>query len=187
MKSNAFTDSILRHMVRKVIQNPDKNLPRALALVEKLDKNKVNGSAYPSLEKAVYDQDNNWNILIHNVFRNIAPEVLDRLSTSLLLNSAMKSYNLRMKNIKKYDCNIPWAILMDPTASCNLKCTGCWAAEYGKNCNLPYEVLDRIIQEGNKLGIYTYLFSGGEPLVRKRDVIRLCEAHSCVYQRHFGG
>ena len=25
-------------------------------------------------------------------------------------------------------CNVPWAILMDPTAACNLKCTGCWAA-----------------------------------------------------------
>ena len=30
---------------------------------------------------------------------------------------------------EKYQCNVPWLILMDPTSACNLHCTGCWAAE----------------------------------------------------------
>lgn len=28
------------------------------------------------------------------------------------------------------------------------------------------------------MGVYVYLYSGGEPLVRKDDIIRLCEKHS---------
>ena len=54
---------------------------------------------------------------------------------------------------------VPWAILMDPTSACNLKCIGCWAAEYGKHYNLTYEKMDEIIEQGKELGIYVYLFS----------------------------
>ena len=66
---------------------------------------------------------------------------------------------------------------MDPTSACNLHCTGCWAAEYGNKLNLSYEEMDDIINQANALGCYFFLFSGGEPLVRKADIIRLCEAH----------
>ena len=67
---------------------------------------------------------------------------------------------------------------MDPTSACNLHCTGCWAAEYGNKLNLTYEEMDSIINQANALGCYFFLFTGGEPLVRKDDIIRLCEAHS---------
>ena len=40
-----------------------------------------------------------------------------------------------------------------------------------------YEVMDKVITQGKELGIYAYLFTGGEPLVRKDDIIRLCEKH----------
>jgi len=71
-------------------------------------------------------------------------------------------------------------MLIDPTSACNLKCTGCWAAEYGDKLNMSYETLDSIVSQGKELGTYFYLFSGGEPLVRKADIIRLCEAHPDV-------
>ena len=66
---------------------------------------------------------------------------------------------------------------MDPTAACNMRCTGCWAAEYGHNHNLTFEQMDDIITQGKELGIYFYMFTGGEPLVRKKDILRLCEKH----------
>jgi MoaA/NifB/PqqE/SkfB family radical SAM enzyme len=71
---------------------------------------------------------------------------------------------------------------MDPTSACNLKCTGCWAAEYGNKLNLSIETLDNIIEQGKKLGTYMYIYSGGEPLVRKKDIIKLCEKHTdCAF------
>ena len=83
---------------------------------------------------------------------------------------------------EKYNCNIPWAILMDPTSACNLHCTGCWAAEYGNKLNLTFDEMDSIIRQGKELGIYMYIYTGGEPLVRKADLIRLCEKHDdCVF------
>lgn len=71
---------------------------------------------------------------------------------------------------------------MDPTSACNLHCTGCWAAEYGNKLNLTFEQLDDVIRQGKELGTYVYIYSGGEPLVRKADLIRLCEKHSdCAF------
>jgi MoaA/NifB/PqqE/SkfB family radical SAM enzyme len=70
---------------------------------------------------------------------------------------------------------------MDPTTACNLDCIGCWAAEYDKGDSLSYELMDRIIREGKEIGTYIYIFSGGEPLMRKKDIIKLCETHTDCY------
>jgi MoaA/NifB/PqqE/SkfB family radical SAM enzyme len=43
--------------------------------------------------------------------------------------------------------------------------------------NLTLEDLDSIVRQGKELGTYMYIYTGGEPLVRKKDVIRLCEMH----------
>lgn len=55
------------------------------------------------------------------------------------------------------------------------------AGEYN-TWNLSYEELDKIITQGKELGIYMYIFSGGEPLIRKKDIVRLCEKHDdCAF------
>ena len=96
---------------------------------------------------------------------------------NFVINATLRHGEIHDKLTEQYDCNIPWAILMDPTSACNLHCTGCWAAEYGNKMNLTYEELDGIINQANELGCYFFLYTGGEPLVRKEDLIRLCEAH----------
>lgn len=77
---------------------------------------------------------------------------------------------------------------MDPTSACNLHCTGCWAAEYGNRLNLTFKEMDDIITQGKELGIYFYMFTGGEPLVRKDDILRLCEKHhDCAFLAYTNG
>ena len=79
-------------------------------------------------------------------------------------------------------------MLIDPTSACNLHCTGCWAAEYGNRLNLSYAELEDILRQGKELGIHFYLFSGGEPLVRKADILRLCQAHpDCEFSAFTNG
>ena len=47
---------------------------------------------------------------------------------------------------------------------------------------MDYDTLDNIIQQGKKLGTYMYIYSGGEPLMRKADIIKLCEKHNdCAF------
>lgn len=69
-----------------------------------------------------------------------------------------------------------------PYNLCNLSCKGCWSAEYGNNYNLSFETIDSIIKQGKALGTYIYIYTGGEPLVRKSDLIKLCEIHDdCIF------
>lgn len=74
---------------------------------------------------------------------------------------------LRKKREEEH-CNIPWVILMDPTSACNLRCKGCWAAEYGHNSNLTLDEMRKVVRESKALGTHFYMFTGGEPLIRKR-------------------
>ena len=84
------------------------------------------------------------------------------------------------KNREEYKCNIPWLILFDPTSACNMHCAGCWSGTYGHKHNLSYEDMSKIITQGKELGIYFYMMTGGEPLVRKKDILRLAEEHHDV-------
>ncbi len=40
--------------------------------------------------------------------------------------------------------------------------------------------MDKIITEGKELGVYLYMLTGGEPLVRKADILKLAEKHNDV-------
>ena len=114
---------------------------------------------------------------MENLFNNVDSKVIRKLAECFAINTTLVGIPIRERFKAKYSIKVPWAILLDPTSACNLSCTGCWAAQYGKQQNLPYEVLDSICKQGKKMGIYWYLFSGGEPLIRKKDIIKLCEEH----------
>ncbi len=81
---------------------------------------------------------------------------------------------------KKHKVAIPRELLIDPTSDCNLKCKGCWAADYEKHSNISYEKLDSIFTEGAKLGVMDVLMSGGEPLMRKDDIVALAAKHQNI-------
>ena len=182
MKNNIVSRTVVRQAIRAAIRDPDKNIPRILSMIEKADANNNNENAYKGLRAGFEDPNNNWNVMVHNLIRNVDPDVLESMMMSLGFHGAIASANERVESIAKYNCNIPWAVLMDPTAACNLHCKGCWAAEYGKNTFLTYETMERIINEGTELGTYTYIFSGGEPTMRKKDLIRLAESHpDCAF------
>ena len=123
------------------------------------------------------DPDNNWYKLMERYFDELSPSTRKKFMINYMVNSGVVGIPIQDKMEKKYDCNVPWAILIDPTSACNLKCTGCWASEYEKTDSLSYETLDRVIREGKEIGIYMYIFSGGEPLMRKGDLIKLAEEH----------
>ena len=161
-------------------KDPERNLPRLMEWMDKLagtgpDSFQEQRDAFRAV---INDPDNNMYQLIMNIFRDVDNGVLKATFKNFFLNANIIGWPIQEKFRKKYNCNIPWAILLDPTSACNLHCTGCWAAEYGNKLNLSFEEIDYIIRQGKELGVYMYIYTGGEPLVRKNDLIRLCEKHS---------
>ena len=162
--------------------DPDRNIPKIVAWVERFDNEGTVKRQLNTVKSAISDTDSNWYKLIKSLYTDIDDGVRKKLFENFLVNATILGCRRQEKARGEYDCNIPWAILMDPTSACNLHCTGCWAAEYGDKLSMSYETLDNIIQQGKELGTYMYIFSGGEPLVRKQDIIKLCEKHNdCAF------
>ena len=64
-------------------------------------------------------------------------------------------------------------MLLDPTCACTMHCTGCWAGSISAtSTNLSYRGYWLISSaQGKELGAYLYMLTGGEPLVRKKDIL----------------
>lgn len=163
--------------LKYVHKNPEKNLKNAINLAKKISPNDYR-SQIETIDKVISDPDDVFHKYILNMLNTIDPDVFDKTVINFLLNSVLFSEDLKKESREKYNCNIPWTILLDPTTACNLKCKGCWAAEYGNSLNLSYKQIDDIISQGKELGIYFYIFTGGEPLVRKKDILKICEKHN---------
>jgi len=158
-------------------KDPDTNIPKLMKWWDKFDRDNFYEVQRKVIREVVENPDNVWFRYIKSFWTDIDKDVRKTLFKNLIVQTFFIGNKRQNYNRKKYNCNIPWAILMDPTSACNLHCTGCWAAEYGNKLNMDYDTLDSIIRQGKELGTYMYIYSGGEPLVRKKDIIRLCEAH----------
>jgi len=162
--------------------NPDENIPKILKWVELLDVHNTLEGPLPTVKRLMADKDGVWFKFVKDLYTEIDPVVRKRVFENFIVNAVVIGRDKKIQLREQEGCNIPWAILMDPTSACNLKCTGCWAAEYGNRMNLTLEEWDSIIEQGKALGTYFYLYSGGEPLVRKKDIIKMCEKHSdCIF------
>lgn len=181
MSVKMFKESAIALALKKAIQyinkEPYKNLPKVLNLVEKMDVDDLYKTHINIFRNILSDKNNNWYQLIKNIWDTVDPKIREKTFENFIIRASVLSSGKQKEAAEKYNCNIPWAILMDPTSACNLKCIGCWAAEYNKNSNLSLETLNSIIEQGKELGCYMYVYSGGEPLVRKDDIIKLCKKH----------
>ena len=180
MISKHLTKLGLKTAFNYIEKDPEQNLPKLMTWVDRLA-----GSGPDSFEPqrdafraVINDPSNNMYQLMMNIFQDVDNGVLKAVFENFFLNANIIGWPIQEEMRKKYNCNIPWAILLDPTSACNLRCTGCWAAEYGNKLNLSFEEIDSIIRQGKELGVYMYIYTGGEPLVRKKDLIRLCEKHA---------
>ena len=176
----------VKHALKMLREPPEQSIPQLIDWAKKFDKDGVLSSQINGVE-AVLD-DPNWSRYIKSLWTDIDEGVRMKIFENFIVNSALIGMPRQQKVKDEHGCSVPWAILMDPTSACNLHCTGCWAAEYGNRLNLTYEEMDDIVNQANAMGTYMFLFTGGEPLVRKKDVIRLCGAHSdCVFSAFTNG
>lgn len=162
-------------------KDPEKNLLKIMDWADKFAGDEFE-SQRAMVREAMTDPKHPYYSFIRRIIYDVDPHVMKTAAVNFFVNSALSGWPRQEECRKKYGCNIPWTILLDPTSACNLHCTGCWAAEYGNKLNLSVDEIDSIIQQGKQLGVYMYIYTGGEPLVRKKDLIKICEKHNdCVF------
>lgn len=174
--SSGLAEFGVRHAVDYVTKNPEKNLPKLMNWIDRFSNGKFEGARRQARE-ALEDPNNPYHDYIFHIVNDIDKDTLKTFFVNFIVNGNLIGWDKEQYYRDTYHCNVPWTILLDPTSACNLHCTGCWAAEYGNKLNLTFDEIDNIITQGKELGVYFYIYTGGEPLVRKKDVIAICEKH----------
>lgn len=112
-------ESIQAAAIRKAYgfldRDPDANLPKLMDLADKLD---ISDSFRPhreAIRKCIGNPDNNWYRLIRSLWDDIDDSVRKKLFENFVINANFLWAPRRAAAMERYGCNIPWAILMDPT------------------------------------------------------------------------
>lgn len=187
----AITEAAERLALYKIIdyldEDPAEHIEKIMGLVNKFTPDDVFPTQRAAFSHAI-EAKTNWYELMMKVF-DLNPLMRSRLLKTLIADANILAWPKQEKMREKYRCNIPWAILLDPTSACNLRCTGCWAAEYGHALNLTLDDIDSIIEQGKKarlphLYLHRWRAAGTQgrrhPSVRKAPGLRV----SVLHQRH---
>ncbi|MBQ5592661.1 MAG: radical SAM protein [Clostridia bacterium] len=173
---------ILDKTLRYIDKDPAANIIKLVNIAEKISGKTFPKKVFDSFRAALNDEDNVWFDYAMKFVNDVDRENLKKMFLSFALGAGYHGTKAVRENREKYNCNIPFIILLDPTSACNLKCKGCWSAEYGHKFNLSYDELDSIVTQGVALGTHLYMFTGGEPLIRKNDILKLCRKHpNCTF------
>lgn len=173
---------VLDKTLRYIDKDPAANIIKLVNIAEKLSGKIFPKKVFDGFRTALNDEDNVWFDYAMKFVNDVDRDNLKKMFLSFALGAGYHGTKAVRENREKYKCNIPFIILLDPTSACNLSCKGCWSAEYGHKFNLSYDELDSIVSQGVELGTHLYMFTGGEPLIRKNDILKLCRKHpNCTF------
>ena len=179
---------LLDMVLKYVDRDPGENLGKLVNKAEKMFKNMFPAKNFDVIRNGINDPENVYRRLALSVLNDVEREDIKTMLLAVGLHAGYYGTKTVRKNREKLGCNVPWTILFDPTSACNLKCKGCWAAEYGHEQSLSLDEMRSIISQGKALGTHTYMLTGGEPLLKKKEVVTLArETPDCVFLIYTNG
>lgn len=113
---------------------------------------------------------------LHRQSATKSPHVFNRFTRNLFLNAFVKSGPARQRVRDRTGGYAPELMVVSPTMRCNLKCTGCYSANYVAKDELTTAELDDLLLQAKDLGLYLVVVSGGEPYMRE-DLLDVFAKH----------
>ncbi|MBE6817940.1 MAG: radical SAM protein [Ruminococcaceae bacterium] len=179
---------IIGRALKYIEKDPAKNMMKIIRIAKRLMGKTFPASAYEGMVQMATDENNNWHKYAVKMIEEVDHEQIENMLVAFGLHGAIYGTKTVRANREKYGCNIPFILLLDPTSACNLRCKGCWSAEYDHALNLSLEEMQSIVAQAKALGTRIFMFTGGEPLVRKKDILRLAKENpECVFLAYTNG
>ena len=141
-------DLVLSHAEK----DPAKTVGQIVDLSKQFYGDSFSDETYAHAKQTLTDPNSKWSKLINCMLNQLDPNVARTTALNLGYEAFFRGTKTIRENRVKYQCNIPWLILFDPTSACNMHCVGCWAGEYGHKNNLSFDDMDKIVTEGKELG-----------------------------------
>jgi MoaA/NifB/PqqE/SkfB family radical SAM enzyme len=123
----------------------------------------IKGRVYRLKKKEERDFLENLLVNLKTSAEKVSPQVREKIVMNLINNAMIQGQPKRIAFAQKYGISPPNLLVISPTMKCNLRCYGCYAWQYSKKNDLPYDVCNRVIDEANDIGLYFFVITGGEP------------------------
>lgn len=167
--------ALLRHVSPETFMNLS-------VLASRLIQGESANAAVESVQDSLREGENGQATkMFRRVMTELSPHCLRKVAKNLFINGLLKSSSIRAEFAEREGFPPPFTLLISPTMQCNLRCTGCYSGRYEKEKGLSYQLIDRILSEARSMGCMFIVFSGGEPLIRKNDLLRLLEKYNDMY------
>lgn len=172
----------LDRLLKYIDKDPHANIVKLSKKIEPIFNKIFPPENFKKFQEVAQDKDNVWTQFAISLVNDIDRNVVKQMLLSFGIDAGYYGTKKVRENREKYKCNIPFNILFDPTSACNLNCKGCWSAEYGHKQNLTLDEMQSIVTQGKELGCHFYWLTGGEPLIKKKEVLQICENNKdCIF------
>ncbi len=180
-------DKMIKTAAGLLSTNPEKNVDRLFTLIEKtISKDEDNLKRLKVVEDE-YHNNLSTHEFVQNLFKTTNKNCIQKFFTNFFANAVWYGMPKREKLFKEDGIKTPFVILISPSMRCNLRCTGCYAANYSKEDDIPYEEADRIIEEAREIGIYYFIVLGGEPFFNEYMLDIYEKYNDCIFMPFTNG
>lgn len=154
-----LTISAITELLEK---NPEKNVDRIFSLVKKLTKGHYEEQNIDNIY-TYYNENEATRKFILDILTKTNKNCLKKFFVNYFANAIWYGIPKRGEYLEKEDTKVPFVILISPSMRCNLRCKGCYAADYDKKDDMTFEEVDRLVGEARALGVHYIIILGGEP------------------------
>lgn len=175
-------------LFKYIYKNPKQNMLKLVKIGKAVAGKMYPESTFTKPIEIITDESNIWHEYLFKGIEDIDRDFLRKAVLTFGIDAGLIGTSTLRKKREEEHCNIPWVVLMDPTSACNLKCKGCWAAEYGYKSSLTLDEMRKIVTESKALGTHFFMFTGGEPLIKKKEILTLArENQDCIFLAYTNG
>ncbi|OPY38219.1 MAG: pyrroloquinoline quinone biosynthesis protein PqqE [Methanoregula sp. PtaU1.Bin051] len=103
------------------------------------------------------------------------------LSGISILRNQKKASSIRQQ-YERDGILVPPVMMISVTSRCNLACKGCYQRAQHRNRapEMNEEALRSVVSQAAELGVSVIVFAGGEPLLRKDEILSLAKSHPAI-------
>ena len=150
----AVQRKVINQMLRLAASDDKAKIVKAFRLAEKITPDQYKGSVRFVADKV--KDDHPALFIAKHVSSRLSPRCRDAFIECLIVNNLLRGVAKRKDLVARTGMCAPTTILMSPTMRCNLTCDGCYAAEYSPDKDLERALLQKIVDEGNDMGVYLF-------------------------------
>ncbi|PIV57157.1 radical SAM protein [Candidatus Desantisbacteria bacterium CG_4_10_14_0_8_um_filter_48_22] len=191
MGTEGFVGNFIKRMtvkeiVKRLPNASKENLIKMTKMAEKL------ATIPQDREKAVivremFEKGHPSLIYALKVLGKLHPNCRNKFAINLVVNHLLIGNGARENFRKKEGFQPPASVLISPSMKCNLRCQGCYAADYVREDDLSLEILDKIVKESKEIGNSFFTILGGEPFMYPHIFEFFGRHPDCYFQAYTNG